>query len=70
MRNETKLAKAAAESADFGRYAAVMLEEVPDMSMSVLRDCYMHKATAGEYRASLERMRSGAQRAQAQEKEQ
>ena len=66
MRIKTKLAKAKAESEDFGRYAEVMLEEIPDMSLPMLRDCYKHCATAGEYRASLERMRSGTQRAQAQ----
>lgn len=61
MKPETIIARAKAESADFGRYAEVMLEEVPDMSLPVLRDCYKHHATAGEYRASLERVRFGAQ---------
>lgn len=62
MKPRTIIARAKAESADFGRYAEVMLEEVPDMSLPVLRDCYKHHATAGEYRASLERIRRGAQR--------
>ena len=63
---EAKIAKARAESEDFGRYAEVMLEEIPDMSPSVLRDCYKHNATAGEYRAHFERHRMSAQRPQAQ----
>lgn len=67
MRVETKIALAKEESEDFGRYAEVILEEIPDMSPAVLRDCYKHKATAGEYRASLERMRSGAQRVAARD---
>lgn len=63
MKAENRLAKAKAESEDFGRYAEVMLEEIPDMSLPMLRDCYKHHATAGEYRATLERLRySGAQR--------
>ena len=57
MRTEAKIAKAKAESEDFGRYAEVMLEEIPDMSLPVLRDCYKHHATAGEFRAHLERQR-------------
>ena len=57
MRTETKIAKAKADSEDFGRYAEVMLEEIPDMSLPVLRDCYKHHATAGEFRAHLERQR-------------
>ena len=67
MKTETKLAKAKAESEDFGRYAEVMLEEIPDMSLPVLRDCYKHHATAGEFRAHMERQRNLAQRAQAHE---
>ena len=55
MRTETKIAKAKADSEGFGRYAEVMLEEIPDMSLPVLRDCYKHHATAGEFRAHLER---------------
>ena len=69
MKVETMLAKAAAESADFGRYAEVMLEAIPDLSMPALRDCYKHRATAGEYLRHLERVRSEAQRA-ASKKEQ
>ena len=46
MRTETKIAKAKAVSEDFGRYAEVMLEEIPDMSLPVLRDCYKHHGTA------------------------
>ena len=69
MRTEAKLAKAKAESKDFGRYAETMLEEIPDMSMPVLRDCYKHNATAGEFRAHMDRLRSGAQRAQAQKEQ-
>lgn len=70
MKTETKLAKAKAESEDFGRYAEVMLESIPDMSLPVLRDCYKHNATAGEFLAHMERQRNLAQRAQAQEDEQ
>ena len=61
MKPETMIAKAKAESADFGRYAEVMLEEIPDMNMPTLRDCFKHRATAGEYRAHMERLRYGAQ---------
>lgn len=70
MRVEAKIAKARAESEDFGRYAEVMLEEIPDMNFPILRDCYKHNATAGEYRAHFERHRVAAQRAQAQEGQQ
>lgn len=66
MRVEAKIAKARAESEDFGRYAEVMLEEIPDMNFPILRDCYKHNATAGEYRAHFERHRMGTKRAQAQ----
>lgn len=37
------------------------------MSLPVLRDCYKHHATAGEFRAHMERQRNLAQRAQAQQ---
>lgn len=66
MRVEAKIAKARAESEDFGRYAEVMLEEIPDMNFPILRDCYKHNATAGEYRAHFERYRMTAQRTQVQ----
>lgn len=66
MRAEAKIAKARSESEHFGRYAEVMLEEIPDMSLPVLRDCYKHSATAGEYRAHFERHRIQTQRAQVQ----
>ena len=60
MRPEKIIEKAKAESKDFGRYAEVMLEEIPDMSLPVLRDCYKHRATAGEFRATIARHRVAA----------
>ena len=60
MRPEKIIEKAKAESKEFGRYAEVMLEEIPDMSLPVLRDCYKHHATAGEFRATIARHREAA----------
>lgn len=57
MKIETMIAKAKAESSEFGKYAEYMLEEVPDMTLPVLRDCFKHNASAREYRAHLERVR-------------
>lgn len=59
MKAETIIAKARSESKEFGRYAEVMLETIPDMSLPVLRDCYKHNATAGEFNAHMERQRRG-----------
>lgn len=49
------IAKAKAESEEFGRYAEVMLEEIPDMNFPILRDCFKHSATAREYRDYFEK---------------
>lgn len=59
MKPETILAKAAAESPQFGRYAEVMLESIPDLSMPTLRDLYKHNATPAEYIAHMERIKNG-----------
>lgn len=61
MQDSTKIRKAYSESQEFGKYAEVMLDEIPGMSMPILRDCYKHSATAGEYRAHLERQKRGVQ---------
>lgn len=61
MKPETILAKAAAESPEFGRYAEVMLESIPDLSMPTLRDLYKHNATPAEYFAHMERVKTQAQ---------
>lgn len=61
MRLETILAKAAAESPEFGRYAEVMLESIPDLSMPLLRDLYKHNALPREYFAHMERIKQGGQ---------
>ena len=53
MKLATKLEKARAESPEFRKYAEYMLEEVPDMSMPMLRECFKHNASAKEYRAAL-----------------
>ena len=58
MKPETILAKAAAESPEFGRYAAVMLESIPDLSMPTLRDLYKHNALPSEYWAYMARIRA------------
>lgn len=55
MRVETKIKKAYSESKEFGKYAEVMLEEIPDMALPILRDCFKHNATAREYRDHFER---------------
>lgn len=60
MKLETMIARAAAESPDFGRYAEVMLEAIPDLKMATLRDLYEHKATPAEYFAHMDRIRRGA----------
>lgn len=62
MNPETILAKAAAESAEFGRYADVMLESIPVLNMPTLRDLYKHNATPREYFAHMERIKTQAQR--------
>jgi hypothetical protein len=36
-----------------------MLEAVPDMNMPTLKECFKHNASASEYLASLERVKSG-----------
>ena len=60
MRPEKIIEKAKAESKEFGRYAEIMLEEIPDMSLPVLRDCYKHHATVGEFRATIARHREAS----------
>lgn len=59
MKPKTILARAAAESPDFGRYAEVMLECIPDLTMPTLRDLYKHSATPAEYWAHMERIKRG-----------
>lgn len=59
MKTETMLAKARAESPQFGLYAVYMLEEFPDLGMQMLRELYKHNASASEYRAHLERVKKG-----------
>jgi hypothetical protein len=59
MKPETMLAKAAAESPGFGRYAAVMLESIPDLNMPTLRDLYKHNALPSEYWAHMARIKAG-----------
>jgi len=61
MKRETIIAKAAAESSEFGRYAEVMLESIPDLSMPLLRDLYKHHATPSEYFSHMERIKQGGQ---------
>ena len=58
MKPETLIRKAERESPDFGRYARYMLEEVPDIPMAMLRECYKHNASASEYRASFKAIRA------------
>lgn len=59
MNPETIVAKAAAESPEFGRYAEVMLQSIPDLNMPTLRDLYKHNATPAEYFAHMERIKGG-----------
>jgi len=59
VRIELMQSRAEAESPEFGRYAAYILEEFPDLSMPMLRQLFHHNASASEYRASLERVRKG-----------
>ena len=60
MKPETILAKAKAESSEFGRYAEIMLESIPELSMPTLRDLYKHNALPSEYWAHMERIKFGA----------
>ena len=59
MKLEIMLAKASAESPEFGRYAEVMLESIPELNMPTLRDLYKHNALPSEYWAHMERIRNG-----------
>ncbi len=59
MKLETMLAKAKAVSPAFYKYAEYMLESVPNMNMPTLKECFKHNASASEYLASLDRVRSG-----------
>lgn len=60
MKHETILAKAAAESPEFGRYAEVMLESISELNMPTLRDLYKHNALPSEYWAHMERIKGGS----------
>lgn len=59
MKHETMIARATAESPEFGRYAEVMLESIPDLNMPTLRDLYQHHATPAEYWAHMGRIKRG-----------
>jgi len=59
MKPETILRKAKEVSPAFHLYAQYMLDAFPTMNMPTLKDCFKHNASASEYRASLERARSG-----------
>jgi hypothetical protein len=59
MKPETILAKAKEVSPHFLQYAEYMLEAVPSMNMPTLKECFKHNASAAEYLASLQRVRSG-----------
>lgn len=56
MKPATLIAKAYAESQDFGRYAENVLHYYPDTNLPTLRDLYKHGATVTEYRRHLERL--------------
>jgi len=56
MTDEKKIAKANNESPEFGRYAEYMLEEIPGMSLPILRECFKHNAAAREFRASIKKL--------------
>lgn len=60
MKQETILAKAHSESPNFGRYAEYITDEFPDISLPMLRELHKHNASAREYRASLELIKTKA----------
>jgi hypothetical protein len=60
MKKETILAKAKAESPEFGLYADYITSEFPGISLPMLRELYKHNASAGEYRATLNRIKAAA----------
>ena len=60
MTDEKKIARAFEESSQFGSYAEYMLEEIPGMSLPILRECFKHNATAREFRASIKKPEGGA----------
>ena len=53
------IAKATSESQEFGRYAEVMIESIPDLNMPTLRDLYKHNALPREYFGHMERIKRG-----------